>query len=173
MNEVDDRLAGDPVWELFPYPAPVSAPGLTHVRDYRRWLAVAGLIVAGGLLLPPLAVATACWVVAAGEFRTGRLLARSIPDKAGGRICTRFAYAWGAWKLGAAATALMFASVAVFPPVREKGEPPSAFMASLLLVIGGFTLSAGLFSGMNRMNSTKLLRHGEAIYIPSYALASV
>jgi len=146
MNEMDDRLAGDPVWELFTLPTPRPAQEALRSRHYGRWLVVAGLIALGWLLFPPLAVATACLSVAARDFRTGRQLARSIPSKAGGTICARFTYAWGAWKLGAAAFALMFASIAlfVFAPAREGREVPSAFIASLLLGMGGFTLSAAL-----------------------------
>ncbi len=107
MNEMDDRLAGDPVWELFAHPTPRPAQEALQTRDYRRWLVVAGLIAVGWLVFPPLAVMTACLSVAARDFRTGRKLARSIPDKAGGTICARFTYAWGALKLGAAAFALM------------------------------------------------------------------
>jgi hypothetical protein len=143
MNETDDRLAGDPVWELFPHTTPGPAQETLRTRPYGRWLVVAGLIAAGWLWFPPLAVVTACLAVAARDFRRGRQLARSIPSKAGGTICARFTYAWGAWKLGMAAIALMFVSVAVFVPTA-KGEVPPAFIASSLLAMGGFTVSAAL-----------------------------
>ncbi len=39
MNELDDRLAGDPVWELFPYRAAAPARQFGFDR-YRRWLAL-------------------------------------------------------------------------------------------------------------------------------------
>jgi hypothetical protein len=148
MNETDDRLAGDPVWELFAHPAPRPARGTLRTHPYGRWLAVAGLIALGWLLFPPLAVVTACLSVAARDCRTGRQLARSIPSKAGGTICARFAYAWGAWKVGAAGFATIFALVPFVAPARGGGEVPTALMASLiaseLLWMGGFTLSAAL-----------------------------
>jgi hypothetical protein len=145
MNEIDDRLAGDPVWELFAHPAPSSAQGAFRTDLYRRWLVAAGLIAVGWLLFPPLAVLTACLFVAARDFRTARQLSRSIPDKAGGTICARFTYAWGAWKFGAAAFALMFViAIANIAPAKEVRQPPSAFIAALLLGTGGFTLSAAL-----------------------------
>jgi hypothetical protein len=144
MNETDDRLAGDAVWELFGQPAPLSAREASRARLLGRRLIVAGLIGLVGLLSPTLAVIAVCLTIAAGDFRTGRRLARSIPAKAGGAICARFRYAWGAWKLGAAAFALMFACVAILGPRREKPGVPPAFFASLLLCMGGFVLSAAL-----------------------------
>ena len=87
MNEVDDRLVGDPVWELFPYSTPGPDQEARRAHKRLRWLAVAGLVAIEWLLYPPLAVVTACLAVAAPDFRPGRLLARSIPDKAGGTIC--------------------------------------------------------------------------------------
>jgi len=145
MNEMDDRLAGDSVWELFTHPAPGPAQEAPRTRQYRRWLVVAGMIAVGWLLSPPVAVVTACLSVAARDFRTGRQLARSIPDKAGGPICARFTYAWGAWKLGLAAFVLSFVSAAVFAPTAWDGRGvPAAFIASTLLWMGGFTLSAAL-----------------------------
>ena len=94
MSEVDDRLAGDPVWELFPYAAHAHEKESHDARDYRRWFAVACLVAAAWLVYPPLAVVTFCLAVVAHDFRNGRQLARSIPDKAGGSVCARFAYAW-------------------------------------------------------------------------------
>ena len=85
MNEVDDRLAGDPVWELFPSRAAGSARAPRRAR-YGRWLAVACLVAAIWLVSPALAVLVACLAIAAGDFRYGRQLARSIPDKAGGAV---------------------------------------------------------------------------------------
>jgi hypothetical protein len=143
MNEMDDRLVGDPVWELFSDPAPRPAQGTRRSRLF-RYLIVAGLIAPVWLVSPPLAVVIACLAVAARDFRTGRQLARSIPDKAGGTICARFTYAWGAWKLGAAAFALMFVSIAIYVLPRDEHKVPSAFVASVLLWMGGFTLSAAL-----------------------------
>ena len=82
MSEPDDRLVGDPVWELFPDPSPGHEA--RRSRRYLSWLAVAILIVVAWFLYPPLSVIVACLAVAARDFQTGRRLARSIPDKAGG-----------------------------------------------------------------------------------------
>src|ERR1017187_1088906 len=120
MNDPDDRLAGDPVWELFPYRTARPARGSRRVR-YGRWLAVACLVAASWLLSPSLAVVTACLAIAAVEFRNGRQLARSIPEKAGGMVCARFTYAWGAWKLGLTALAFMFATAILG---RKQSEIP-------------------------------------------------
>ncbi len=141
MNEMDDRLAGDPVWELFTHPTPGPAQAALRTRLYLRWLIVAGLIAVCWHLSPPLAVVMACLSVAAPDFRRGRQVARSIPSKTGGTICARFTYAWGAWKAGVAAFVLMFVSIVFF--ARAKEIPP-AFVVSLLSGIGGFTLSAAL-----------------------------
>jgi hypothetical protein len=141
MNELDDRLAGDPIWELFPDRAAGPARGSRIARS-GRWLAVACLVAASWLLSPPLAVVMACLAIAAGDFRKGRQLARSIPDKAGGTVCARFTYAWGAWKLGLTALAFMFATA--ITARKEPPEMPPAFLASLLLCLGGYSLSATL-----------------------------
>ena len=141
MNELDDRLAGDPVWELFPYPTAGPARG-SHAHRFGRWLAIACLVAASWLLSPSLAVVTACLAIPAVEFRNGRLLSRSIPDKAGGTIAARFTYAWGALKLGLTAFAFMFATV--FALGRNQPEVPPAFLVSLFLCMGGYLLSATL-----------------------------
>ena len=87
MNELDDRLAGDMVWELFPdreartregIPAPVRAV----------LIAGACLVAAAWPVSRALAVLIACLAVSAADFRKARRLARSIPEKAGGSICT-------------------------------------------------------------------------------------
>ena len=144
MNETDDRLAGDPVWELFPH----APPGLTQeallTRRYGRWLVAAGLIAVAWLVSPTLAIVSACLSVAAPDFLAGRQFARSIPDKAGGTICAWFSYAWGAWRLGLAAFVLMFFSVSVFAPTMKGRGVPVALVASVWLAAGGFTLSAAL-----------------------------
>ena len=144
MNEVDDRLAGDPVWELFPYPVPGPVQGSVSVRHYRRWLALACLVVVGWFLSPTLTVVTACLAVALRDFRTGRQLARSIHDKAGGKVCARFSYAWGAWKLGFAALVLIIVVIPVLAAAGAASEVPPAAIALLLLSMGGFTVSAVL-----------------------------
>ena len=138
MNEVDDRLAGDPVWELFPAPASSTSPESRHLRLF-WWLAVACAVAAGLVLEPSLAVLLAFLAIGAGDFRRGQQLARSIPDKAGGTICSRFTYAWGAWKAGLAAFALMFLTVFIG---QKPHQPQPGFIASLLLFIGGYSLSA-------------------------------
>jgi len=142
MEETDDRLAGDPVWELFPDPGPGHAHGFLSARDYRHWLVVVGLVAVCWLMSPPLAVVTACLSVAVRDFRTGRQVARSIPDKAGGKVCARFSYAWGAWRLGCLAFVLMIVSATA--SAKGKGELPPAFVASMLLWMGGFSVSAAL-----------------------------
>ncbi len=141
-KEMDDRLAGDPVWELFPAPGPAQGP--QSALDYRRWLVVAFLAAVEWLVFPPVAVVIACLAVTVPDFRAGRRLARSSPDKAGGTVCARFAYAWGAWKLGWAAFVLMFVSVTVFKAAVGRGEVPPAFAVSVLLWLGSFSVSAAL-----------------------------
>ncbi len=153
MNELDDRLAGDLIWELFPEravsPEPTSRPARALL-----WLAGACAVAAIWQWSPPLAVVTACVAVAAGDIRHGRQLARAVPDRAGGAICARFAYAWGAWKL--AMTALPFTFLTPFLAQAGSGGeiqpyPPPAFVASLLLLVSGHVLSATLTaSGMLR-----------------------
>ena len=82
MHEPDDRLVGDPVWELFPAPAEARPS-----RRIGRWATVA-LVVAGvWAVAPSLAVAVACLAASVGEFREGQRLRRAIPEKAGGDIC--------------------------------------------------------------------------------------
>ena len=44
MNEMDDRLVGDPVWELFTHPTPGSAQPASRARRYGPWPIVAVLI---------------------------------------------------------------------------------------------------------------------------------
>ncbi len=144
MNEADDRLAGDPVWELFPYPAHEPGPGVNKSREYLPWLTVAGLIVVSYFVFPPLAVVIASVAVAARDFGSGRRLAQSIPDKAGGAVLARFRYAWGAWKLGMAAFVLMFMTLALVTALGRRREVPLEFGAAMFLWMGGFTASAGL-----------------------------
>jgi hypothetical protein len=142
MDEVDDRLAGDPVWELFPRPAPRPAQRFLTARDCRQWLAVACVIAVGWLLFSPLAVVTACLAVSIRDFRTGRQLSRSIPDEAGGTICARFAFAWGAWKLGAAGFLLIFVFSIGLAAAGERSALIIGLSTSVLLWMIGFTLSA-------------------------------
>jgi hypothetical protein len=88
MNEMDDRLAGDVVWELFSHPAVGPAPAI-RARRYRRWLIAAGLIALGWFLSPPLGIVAVGLSVAAPDFHKARQLARSIPSKVGGTILDR------------------------------------------------------------------------------------
>jgi hypothetical protein len=144
MNEIDDRLAGDPVWELFGDPTRGPARGVSRIRVYLPWLVVAGSIAVAWMLVPSLAAAIACLAVGARDFRRGRRLARSLPDKAGGAICARFTHAWGAWKVAATALALAVALAAVYRPVRDGHEPPSALATLMLICLAGYALSAAL-----------------------------
>jgi hypothetical protein len=149
MNELDDRLAGDPTWELFPDTATRQAPGSRLGRIV--WWSVAGSAVAAiWLASPPLAVATACLVVSARDFRRGLRLARSIPDEAGGTICARFTYGWAGLKFAMTALAFMFATLMfamlMFAIVLRGDQPtppvPPAFFESMMLSICGYVLSA-------------------------------
>jgi hypothetical protein len=142
MNEVDDRLAGDPVWELFPYPS--SGPGRENVLAHRskHWLAVIGGVAVAWFLYPPLSVVSACLAVGYRDFVTGQRLARSMPDKAGGKVCSRFSYAWGAWKASWAAFAIVFAVFYLEVVSKGRSDPPPAFVAAILSWIASFALSA-------------------------------
>jgi hypothetical protein len=140
MSDVDDRLAGDPVWELFPQAA--SETGTIAVRRYTRWLAAIGLAAVSLLVFPPLAGAIVCLSFAAPDFHVGWQLARSIPSKAGGKICSRFAYAWGAWKLGATAFVLMMASAVIIALAGEIHSMISALLVLVPLWVGGFVVSS-------------------------------
>ncbi len=132
MNETDDRLAGDLVWELFPVN---QAP---PVLQYRHRVEMALLVVVAWFLSPPLAVLMVCLMASWSEFRSGWQMSRTIPDKMGGRICARFAYAWGAWKFGATAFALMFVVMIAWAIHRgvSNDAPPAATTAGLLWVSG-------------------------------------
>jgi hypothetical protein len=139
MSEIDDRLAGDPVWEIFPHQA-AGVPQRDGVARFGRWLAVACAVVACWVLAPPLAVLLACLAIAVPEFRNGLRLARSIPDKAGRIVCARFTHAWGAWKLGLTALPFVFATILLGG--HKQGEVPPGFLASVLLFTSGYSLSA-------------------------------
>jgi hypothetical protein len=140
MYEADDRLAGDPVWELFPAEGPGAPTALRGHGSSWAWVVGAAVLVALGLtVFPTLAVATVCLAVAWGDFARGRKFARSFPDKAIGTVCSRFHYGWGLWKLGMTAVVLMFGSVAF---IKKDAEPPAALFAALVLVMIGFTASA-------------------------------
>ena len=53
---------------------------------------------------------------------------RSIPDKAGGGICSLFSYARGAWKFGVAAIVLIFVAICTRMPVGKGREVPPEFI---------------------------------------------
>jgi hypothetical protein len=140
MNELDDRLAGDEVWELFP--ARAGSPAReSRSAQVARWLVWAFAVVAIWLLSPPVAIVMAGLVISAGDFRHARHLARSIPDKAGGAICALFGCAWGVWKF--AMTALAFL-IAIDISGGIQPEMSSAFVTSLLVALCGHVLSAML-----------------------------
>jgi len=144
MNETDDRLTGDPVWELFAASARHSTQGVRRPR-IRWWLVVVGLTAVGWLLSPFLGVVVPCLTVAAPDLRKGRKLARSMPDKVGGAICARFTYAWGAWKFAVAAFVMMYLTMVVLIPTMKRGDEGAwPCLAALLLAIAGFILSAAL-----------------------------
>jgi hypothetical protein len=161
MNEVDDRLAGEPVWELFPGTAPPPARRSLNARNCRRWLAVVCLIAFCWLVFSPLAVITACLAVSFRDFRTGRQLSRSIPDKAGGTICARFAFAWGAWKLGLAGFLLIFVFAIGLATAGERLDLIMGLSTSVFLWMSGFTLSA-LFTAAGLV---KAYRTGMRVWI--------
>jgi hypothetical protein len=144
MNEVDDRLAGDHVWELFPRAAPTPAQGSLDAGACRRWLLIVCLVAFCWLLFPPLAVVTASLAVSFRDLRNGLQLSRSIPDNAGGKICARFAFAWGAWKLGLAGVLLTLVVAIGLGIAGERSDLIQALFASVLLWMSGFTLSAVL-----------------------------
>ncbi len=93
-------------------------------------------------LCPTLSVVSACLAVAFRDFVTGRQLARSIPDKAGGKVCSRFSYAWGAWKAGWAACAMTFAVLYFDLRYESRRDPPPAFVAAILIWIASFASSS-------------------------------
>ena len=144
MNEVDDCLAGDPVWELFPYPTSGPTQEAVLAKRFERWLALAGLVAMAWLLYPPLSVLSACSAIAFRDLVTGRRLIHSIPDKSGGMICSRFSYAWGAWKAGWIAFAFMFVALYLDRFAERPREAPPAFIAAIVLWIVSFTVSATL-----------------------------
>ena len=140
MNELDDRLVGDPVWELFPARAAGPARESRGLRA-ARWLTWACAVAAIWVLSPPVAIVMAGLVISAGDFRNARQLIRSIPDKAGGAICALFGCAWGVWKFAMTALVLL---IAVGIPGMNQPEMPSAFFISLLIALCGHVLSAVL-----------------------------
>lgn len=145
MLEPDDRLVGDPVWELFPSAAPARPP---RSRPVLFWGTAAILVVSAWFVFPPLSVTLACLAAALKDFQAGRRLGRAIPDKAGGRICALFAYAWGAWKLGATGFGSILVTAAILAPTSAGKDPTPAVLAGLSTAILcgflGFLASAAL-----------------------------
>jgi hypothetical protein len=139
MWETDDRLVGDPVWELFPSTVPED-------RKRSLWprLAVAAIVtVLGVWLCHPLAVVAVCVAVAWGDFVRGWRSRRSIPDPCAARVSARFSYGWAFWKVGMTGFALMSAVVLTeFPRGGQMTLPPADFIAASLLWMGGFVASA-------------------------------
>lgn len=143
MNEADDRLAGDPVWELFPQAVHGLASRGLRSLSFGTCVSVAGLIAAGWFWSPLLAVMAISLAVAYRDFRTGWQLSRSMGARAGGKVCARFACAWGMWKIG---TTSFFVCLAVilYCVFTNSVEQPEACFASLLLSVAAFTASAAL-----------------------------
>lgn len=137
MSEADDRLVGDPVWELFP--ASEDDSRLRRVRTGLLLVALALVYWFSGV-----SVVLVCVAASLRELWEGRRLARSIPDKAGGRICSHFTYAWGAWKLGMTAFLLMYVGLGVYVATKERPETPTMAFTAMILWFAGFTLSAVL-----------------------------
>ena len=136
MHAPDDRLAGDPIWELFPAAPPTAT---SRHRRILTWLGIAFI----WYWLPPVSVILACLAVSLKDVRDGRQLARSIPDKTGGRICMLFTYAWGACKFGLAAFTLMFVSLLnPWVPFDEGMRRVAGFAVAMLFGLGGFHSSA-------------------------------
>ena len=158
MNEVDDRLVGDPVWELFPATAPAESAAFSPRLQAAGWIAAGIFITLGLIVFPPLAVVTICGVAGLNDIVKGRRLSRSIPDRGVAAVCSRFSYAWGACKVGFTAVALMFASVMLLFKDRQI---PSAFVAAFLLVVIGFTASAGLTA----LGLLAALRSGNRVWV--------
>ncbi|WP_435017362.1 hypothetical protein TA3x_004968 [Tundrisphaera sp. TA3] len=143
MMEADDRLAGDPVWELFP-----ASPALARPAHRLRDGAISFVLIAWIFSIqPPLAVILACLASAYQDFRAAWQASRVIPDKAGGRICSLFGYAWGAWKLGMVAFVMLFVAAIISALRGEAGEMPPACIVAMVLWVLGFVASAILTAG--------------------------
>ncbi len=157
MELADDRLAGDLVWEMFPVPAQAA----TLARRLRFGLECAILIVLTWLLFPPLSVVLACVTIAARDFRDACRLARTIPDKPGGGICSLFGYAWGACKVGMTAFVAMFVGVVISVMRSETDGPPMAIVTGATLWFGGF-MSSSVLTGIGL---AKAFRSGMRVWV--------
>jgi hypothetical protein len=65
-------------------------------------------------------------------------------DPGQGGVCALFAYAWGTWKAGFTAFALMFGTVMLDTGPEQRGNPSPAFLAASVLWLGGLTAAAAL-----------------------------
>jgi hypothetical protein len=147
MNAPDDRLAGDLVWELFPQQT--SEHGASRPRRLLSRLTIALLVVLTWFLSQPFSVAVACLAIALKDFQEGRRLAKAIPDKAGGRICSLFTYSWGAWKVGVmAVTAFAVIAAVNVSWLKKQDMPPGAMMAMILVLCGFMTSSILTAAGL-------------------------
>ncbi|RUL86924.1 hypothetical protein [Tautonia sociabilis] len=157
MDEHDDRLAGDPVWELFPEGEPTAT-----ASRLGWWRKAVPIVVLCWLLSPSLAVAMASVAASIGEFRAARRLRRAIPDPAGGEICALFREAWGGWRIGVTSFALMFVTLALAGATGWEGdEPPPEFLVASLLSLAGFIASAALTAA----GLIKALRSGMRVWL--------
>jgi hypothetical protein len=163
MWETDDRLADDPVWELFP-PRPEEC--WWGSRPFRVGLGLIGAVL-GVIFFRPLAVVSVCAAVAWNDFARARHVRRSIPDPAAGLISSRFAYGWAFWKFGCTAAGLAYMmGLGAFIPGPIVG--PAVFsrwiellvsLAALLVV--GFTAS----SVLTALGLRAALRNGMRVWI--------
>lgn len=137
MTEADDRLVGDPVWELFPARLPK--------RRAHLWAEAIVVTAVAWLLYPPAGVLVACFEASFRDFRSGHRMARAIPDRMGSRISALFAYAWAAWKVGAAGFAMIFVTLALTSLLQGKdGDFNTPIMTAILLWAGSFFAAAVL-----------------------------
>jgi hypothetical protein len=142
MGEIDDRLEGDLVWELFAHSSAAEGDRGPRVPLYQWCLAAAVLLALARYVSPAVAVVAACCVVSARDVISGRHIGRLISDKAGGSICAWFSYGWGAWKFGAAGFAVMFISLFGYPLSHENPAMMQAFATATVSGVGGFMVSA-------------------------------
>lgn len=136
MWESDDRLAGDPVWELF-QPAQDTRTG----PPWPRWAVVAVAVGLGLWLDPAIAVVIVCLSVARDDFLRAYQARRSVPDTSAARVSARFSCGWGLWKMGITAFVLFFATIPLVAAGR-RGELPSSSATAIVLWMGGFAASA-------------------------------
>lgn len=161
MQEPDDRLAGDLVWELFPSHAPHGVA--RRARRILDGLLMVTLAAVAWYCYPPLGVAVACLGAACRDVLAARRFSNTIPDKAGGTICALFTYAWASWKIALTAILLMVVTVALTAQKMKAAGPPAAFATASVLCFGGFFASS-LFTAAGLVKS---LRSGMRVWIGS------